>query len=565
MNETIAAILAILPILVTAIFLVGFRWPASKAMPLSYLTVVLVAWLYWQVDTLQIAAASIKGLVETLSLLYIIFGAILLLNTMIESGGLSMIRTGFIEITPDRRIQAIIVAWLFGSFIEGSAGFGTPAAVCVPLLVGLGFPAKAAVVCGMLIQCTPVSFGAVGTPILVGVKGGLSGTESVVEYAQQMGLSNWEQLLPVIGHRVAILHATIGTFVPLIMVAILTRFFGENRSWRDGLRVWKFAIFAALAMTIPYVVISHPRVLGPEFPSLLGALTGLAIVVPAAKRGFLIPKEKPWDFPDASLWEANWIGQQAIKLDAPPSGMTLRQAWFPYLLIAFLLVLTRLPYFSLGDFLKSWQVPSDNSLLANLFGTSVTVKPIQFLYLPGTVFIVASLVAIRLHRMRFDAVQRSFRNAVGMVRNASVALLFSVPMVQVFIYSGDGKLGLDAMPNLLANVVAGTAGNAWPAFSSFMGGVGAFIAGSNTISNMMFSQFQFSVAQHIGANPLWVVALQAVGGAAGNVICVHNVVSACAVVGFIGREGEVIRMTSMMFIYYILMAAILGVCIVGVS
>ena len=163
--------------------------------------------------------------------------------------------------------------------------------------------------------------------------------------------------------------------------------------------------------------------------------------------------------------------------------------------------------------------------------------------------------------MSTPAMLRSVNQSLRMVGSASVALLFSVPMVQVFIHSGDGLSGLDSMPNVLAGVVAEMAGSLWPAFASMLGGVGAFVAGSNTISNMMFSQFQFAVAQQVGAEPMWVVALQAVGGAAGNVICVHNVVSACAVVGFIGREGEVIRLTLLMFIYYIAMAAVLGLCI----
>lgn len=562
MNDASAAVIALLPILVTACLLVGFRWPASRAMPLSYLSVVLVAIWYWQVDVAQVTAATLKGLVVTCSLLYIIFGAILLLNTMIQSGGLSVIRQGFTEISPDRRVQAIIVAWLFGSFIEGSAGFGTPAAVCVPLLVGLGFPAKAAVVCGMMIQCTPVSFGAVGTPILVGVKDGLGGTESVVEYSQSLGLTDWTQLLPLIGHRVASLHAIIGTLVPLLMISVLTRFFGEKRSWSEGLGLWKFAIFAALAMTIPYVVISHPLVLGPEFPSLLGALIGLAIVIPAARSGFLISNQAPWEFPKSSQWESSWVGKYEIQLEVPPPWMTLRRAWVPYLVIAALLVLTRLPGFSLGRWVKSFKFPSEQASWENLLGTSVTVPSVEILYLPGTVFILASLLAIPLHRMRWQAVQRSFLCSTKMVTKASVALLFSVPMVQVFIHSGGGATGLSTMPDVLAGVVAEAAGSAWPVFASFVGGIGAFIAGSNTISNMMFSQFQFTVAQQIGADPLWVVALQAVGGAAGNVICVHNVVSACAVVGFIGREGEVIRLTLLMFVFYVVMAAFLGLLIV---
>ena len=558
MNETFAAVLALLPIFVTALLLVGFRWPAARAMPLSYLSVVFVAIWYWQVDAAQVTAATLKGLVVTGSLLYIIFGAILLLNTLVQSGGLSVIRQGFTEISPDRRVQVIIVAWLFGSFIEGSAGFGTPAAVCVPLLVGLGFPAKAAVVCGMMIQCTPVSFGAVGTPILVGVKNGLGGTESVVGYSESIGLTDWTELLPIIGHRVASLHAIIGTLVPLLMVSVLTRFFGGNRSWREGFRLWKFAVFAALSMTIPYVVISHPRVLGPEFPSLLGALIGLAIVVPAASLRFLIPDEAPWDFPDASKWESSWFGKHEVELETPPPWMNLTLAWLPYLVIAALLVLTRLPNYELGSWIKSFNFPSDPTLWENVLGTSITIQQVKILYLPGTIFILSSLLAIPLHRMGREAVRRSVFHSTKMVGKASAALLFSVPMVQVFIHSGDGATGLSTMPDVLAGVVAEMTGAAWPVFSSFVGGVGAFIAGSNTISNMMFSQFQFTVAQQIGADPLWVVALQAVGGAAGNVICVHNVVSACAVVGFVGREGEVIRLTLLMFGFYIMMAAILG-------
>ena len=141
MPEFLSPLLSLSPIVVVAIFLVGLRWSAAKAMPLAYATAVLVAYFYWQVSATQITAASLKGLVVTFQLLFIIFGAILLLNTLTESGGLSVIRKGFTNVSPDRRVQVIIIAWLFGSFIEGSAGFGTPAAVCVPLLVGLGFPA----------------------------------------------------------------------------------------------------------------------------------------------------------------------------------------------------------------------------------------------------------------------------------------------------------------------------------------------------------------------------------------------------------------------------------------
>ena len=145
---------------------------------------------------------------------------------------------------------------------------------------------------------------------------------------------------------------------------------------------------------------------------------------------------------------------------------------------------------------------------------------------------------------------------------ASVALIFTVPMVQVFINSNGGAAGYDRMPIELADGVAALAGGAWPMFATFIGGLGAFVAGSNTVSNMMFSSFQFGVGQRIGVDPAWIVALQAVGGAAGNMICVHNVVAASAVVGMLGREGLVIRQTFFPFVYYALFTASVGYFVV---
>ena len=282
-------LLALLPIITVAVFLVGLRWPASRAMPLSYLVAFLLALFVWQVPFVQVLAASVNGLIVTLTLLYIIFGAILLLNTLQESGAIRTIRQGFTDITPDRRVQVIIIAWLFGAFIEGSAGFGTPAAVAVPLLVGLGFPGMAAVTAGMIIQSTPVSFGAAGTPILVGVNTGLSAEPAIAEYAAGLGFAEWTDFLAFIGLKVAVLHAVAGTLIPLILVAFMTRFFGASRSLADGLRVWPFAIFAALAMTIPYFAAGY--FLGPEFPALIGSVVGLVIVVAAARSR--VPRAAP--------------------------------------------------------------------------------------------------------------------------------------------------------------------------------------------------------------------------------------------------------------------------------
>jgi len=563
-------ILSLLPIAAVALFLVVLRWPASRAMPLSYGVAVVLALGVWGVSAVQVAAATVNGLVVALTLLYIIFGAILLLNTLQQSGAIRTIREGFTSITPDRRIQVIIVAWLFGSFIEGASGFGTPAAVAVPLLVGLGFPGMAAVMSGMIIQSTPVSFGAMGTPILVGVNTGLSADAAIGVFATAGGYPVWSDFLAMIAVKVATLHTIAGTLVPLILVAFLTRFFGARRSFAEGLRIWKFALFAAFSMTLPYLFFAV--VLGPEFPALFGGLTGLAIVVLAARSGFLIPPpEEAWDFEPREKWDASWTGVIEVEDIGHRSGrMGLFRAWLPYVIVAALLVLTRLDRIPLTGItlpVKAWMQNSPFSSawlsapwlidLPNIFGTSVSGSA-QPLYLPGTIFIIVSFLTFFLHGIEPAAYARSWKRSLSTTAAASVALVFTVPMVQVFLNSGGGTSGFERMPIALADGVAGLVGGGWPIFAPFIGGIGAAVAGSNTVSNMMFSLFQFDMGQRIGVDPTWVVALQAVGGAAGNMICVHNVVAASAVVGLLGKEGAVIRLTLLPFVYYALLPGMIG-------
>lgn len=559
MNTAVLAFLALLPIVTVAVFLVGLRWPASRAMPLSYAVAIVLALAVWRVPATQVMAASINGLIVALTLLYIIFGAILLLNTLQESGAIKTIRQGFTDITPDRRVQVIIVAWLFGSFIEGSAGFGTPAAVAVPLLVGLGFPGMAAVMAGMIIQSTPVSFGALGTPILVGVNTGLSADPAIAEYAATLGYAEWADFLRFVGFRVAVLHAITGTLVPLILVSFMTRFFGRDKSFADGLRVWPFAIFAALSMTIPYVTAAY--LLGPEFPALIGSLVGLAIVVSSARAGFLLPRpDQSWEFDDKANWPSDWTGSVQIRDVTHHSGsMGLLKAWLPYVIVALLLLSSRMvdPF---RAFLQSWTLN-----WSGILGSTVNMNTVQPLYLPGTLFIVASLATLALHQIPGPAYRKAWTTSLKVSAAASMALVFTVPMVQVFLNTAGGTAGYDRMPIVLADGVASLTGGGWPIFAPFIGGIGAAVAGSNTVSNMMFSLFQFGMGERIAVDPTWIVALQAVGGAAGNMICVHNVVAASAVVGLLGREGAVIRLTLLPFVYYALLPGSIGYFLVWYS
>lgn len=559
MGIGLLSLIALLPILAVFLFLVVLQWPASKAMPVALVVTIATALFVWGTNGNVVAGAALNGVGTSLEIMFIVFGAVLLLNTVKESGAINTIRKGFIDISPDRRIQAIIIAWLFGAFIEGAAGFGTPAAIAAPLLVAIGFPAMAAVLVALIIQSTPVSFGAIGTPILVGVNGGLS-NQPTVESA--LAGAPFSEYLLQIAANVGLIHASVGFLIPLIMVAMLTRFFGKNRSFKEGLMVWKFALFAGLAFTLPYFIIS--KFLGPEFPSLLGALIGLFIVVPAAKAGLFVPNKKDlFDFEDRAKWEENWFGklnhEPAKEMANGKKPISLIMAWIPYVLVAGLLVISRtIP--EVKTFLTG---PTFTLDLQNFFNSGIGFKSTP-LYLPGTIFVVASLITFALHGMNGKDYAKAWKDSFKTALGAGIALVFAVPMIKIFINTTTDELA--SMPLVLAEGVSIIAGDLWPLFAPIIGALGAFIAGSNTFSNMMFSLFQFGTAEGIGLTAGGagvVVALQAVGGAAGNMICVHNVVAASATVGLVGQEGSLIRKALIPMTYYVLAAGALGMALIA--
>jgi lactate permease len=549
LNQGLLALLAAMPIIVAAVLLLRLHWSARRTMPFVYLTAVIIAFLVWRMPLPYLGASTIQGLVITFDILYIIFGAILLLNTLQHTGALATIRATFTRMSADRRVQVIIIAWLFGSFIEGASGFGTPAAIVGPLLLALGFPAMAAVMIGLMVQSTPVTFGALGTPLLIGVTGGLQ----TIEFNQQLGQAglDFPAYRQLIGAQAAIFHGIIGTFMPLFMVMMMTRFFGKERSWRPGLAIFPFAIFAGLAFTIPYTLTGV--FLGPEFPSLLGAIVGLIIVNYTVHRGFLIPKNT-WDFSDQAEWPGQWSGRmQSEPPDLDRKLMSVVLAWVPYALLALLLVLTRLPALGIGQALSSWLELSWENLLGTELRASTTP-----LYLPGTTLLVVSMVTWLIHRIDRSSLRAAVEESGRMLLGAGSVLVFTIPMVRVYINSNYNLTELPSMPIAMAEWSSAQVGMIWPLFAPTIGALGAFIAGSNTISNLMFSLFQYSVAERLLISGVTIIALQVVGAAAGNMIAIHNIVAASATVGLLGREGALLRLTLLPTIYYVLAAGLLG-------
>jgi len=565
MSVELLALIAAIPIALALALMVGFRWPATKAMPLAWLVTALAGVLVWQLPAGYIAALSIQGIITAIGILIIVFGAILILYTLRDSGGMETIQYGMQSISPDMRVQAIIIGYLFAAFIEGAAGFGTPAALAAPLLLALGFPPLAAAVICLVFNSFPVSFGAVGTPIIIGLTflRDLAG-EAVTTGAVGVNFTNYESFGMLIGQWATLMHLPMIFILPIFMLGFISRFFGPNRSWSEGFAAWKFCVFAAVAFSVPFLFFAW--FLGPEFPSLIGGLVGLGVVVWGAKRGFAVPKNT-WTFGSQKNWDPEWTGTVSTAAEGSTfeARMSQFKAWLPYVLIGIILVLTRIDELSL----KAW-LSSQTIAWKGILGYESVSSEIAYLYLPGTIpFMLVAILTIFIHGMSADKVKAAWVDSIKRMKNPAIALFFAVALVSIFRGSGIGDLALNpnaypSMPLAMAKALSELVGPAWPMFASFVGGLGAFITGSNTVSNLLFAEFQWGMATQLDLPRQIIVAAQVVGGAMGNMVCIHNIVAVCAVVGLSDREGAILRRTFWPFLLYGIVVGIVVIAMLNI-
>jgi lactate permease len=549
--ELLASI-ALLPIALALVLMVGLRWPATKAMPLAWLVTALAAVFIWKMPLGFVLASTLNGFGGAVNVLIIVFGAILILYTLRDSGGMETINCGFHGISRDRRIQVIIIATIFAAFLEGAAGFGTPAAITAPLLLSLGFPALAAAMVCLILNSFPVTFGAVGTPVWFGLKNLKPQVEAAIAAGQTGDITTFAAFLKVIGQWASMMHLPMIFILPLFVNMMLTRFFGQNKSWTEGLGAWKFSLFASTCFAVPYVATAF--LIGEEFPALLGGLIATALVVTAAKKGFLLP-EKSWDFGPQSTWDKEWTGDIATvdKCDFKAHMSQLR-AWMPYVLIGVILVLTRINDLPLKGWLNGISIA-----IPDILGYDTVDFSMKPLYLPGTIpFMLVAILTIFIHNMKADKVKAAWSDSIARMKNPAIALFFAVALVEIFKQSAHNTLGIPSMPLTMAETAANIAGKSWPMFASFVGALGAFITGSNTVSDLLFAEFQYATAGQLDIPRQIIVALQAVGGAMGNMVCIHNIVAASATVGLVGMEGMLIRRNAIPLFLYGSVVGILG-------
>ena len=548
------ALIAFIPIIVTVVLMVAFNWPAKRALPLAWILACVIAFAVWKMNIHDMAAYTITGFLSAFETLVIIFGAILIMNTLKRSGAMSAINGMFKGVTKDARILAIIIGWVFGAFIEGAAGFGTPAALAAPLLISVGFPPLAAAIVALICNSTPVCYGAVGTPTntaFATVKDAVAAGGADPD-TWKMALTKWSAISMAVG----------AFFIVFVAVCVLVKLFGKNKSFKDALPCIPFIIFTVAVFDIIYLLIA--TFIGPELVSLVAAVITLFVSIGAAKAGFLQPKET-WTFTPEETWDRSWLSTTEVP-EPKVSDMPLLKAFTPYIIIIAILVATR----ECQNVGMGWA----SAMKAFTIGTgkSGVILGLNWnwaiLWNPGVIFIIVALLTIVIQGMKGSEVSGAWKDTGKQVSGAAIALLFGVAMVNIFRYTNVSSDVMDgSMLLIMARGLAALAGKAYVIVAPLIGVLGAFMSGSNTVSNTLFSSLQFETATILAMPQVFIVALQNNGGAIGNMVCVNNVVSACATTGTIGNEGKIIRTNIVPCIIYCAIVVIVlgGAMLMGIN
>ncbi|MDO5441189.1 MAG: L-lactate permease [Bacillota bacterium] len=547
------ALIAFIPLLVTIVLMIGFNWPAKRALPLAWLLSMIVAAIFWKMSVKNMIAYTITGFLSAFETLVIIFGAILIMNTLSRSGAMAAINGMFKGVTKDIRILAVIIGFTFGAFIEGAAGFGTPAALAAPLLISVGFPPLAAAIVALEYNSVPVCYGAVGTPTntaFTTVRDAVAGIIANGDIADP-AVEAWKMDLTF---TTAICHAVGIFFITIFGVGILCKMFGPNKKFSDCVPAIPFCIFTGVVFDVVYLAIA--KFIGPELVSLVAALVTLVVTIITSKAGFLIPKT-PLEFENKDKWDKSWLSTTEVP-EPKVSDMPLAKAFTPYIIIILILVITRV--------CQNRGVALFNSMKTFTIGTGASgiILGLNWnwavLWSPGIVFILVALLTIAIHGMKSDEVKGAWKDTGTMVKGAAIALLFGVAMVNIFRYTnvGEGCPMDGSMLYVMALGLAKIFQGAYIIIAPIIGVLGAFMSGSNTVSNTLFSSLQFETATLVAIPQVCIVALQNLGGAIGNMVCVNNVVSATATTGTVGNEGKIIKTNALpCFLYCVLVVVVM--------
>ena len=512
-NIWLSSLIAALPILFFFFALIKLKLKGYIAATITVGIALLVALFFYQMPADRAFASIIYGFFYGLwPIAWIIIAAVFVYKISVKTGQFDIIRSSILSITPDQRLQMLIVGFCFGAFLEGAAGFGAPVAITAALLVGLGFnPLYAAGLC-LIVNTAPVAFGAMGIPIIVA--------------GQVTGLDSFE-----IGQMV-------GRQLPFLTIIVLFWIMAIMDGWRGIKETWPAVVVAGGSFAVAQYLSSN--FIGPELPDIISSLVSLVCLttflrVWQPKRIFRF-NDVGASVTDQTLARQNYTAKQVVR------------AWMPFIFLTATVTIWSIPPFkalfakggALQDWVFNFSVPLLDKLVAKMPPVVAESMPYAAIYkldwlsATGTAIMVAAVISVIYLRMKPQAAVATFFSTMK-----ELALpIYSIGMVLAFAFISNYS-GLSAT---LALALAHT-GDAFTFFSPFLGWLGVFLTGSDTSSNALFAALQATTAQQIGVSDVLLVAANTTGGVTGKMISPQSIAIACAAVGLVGKESDLFRFT----------------------
>ncbi len=532
----LSAAAALIPIVFFFLALAVFRLKGHIAGSITLVLSVLVAIFAFQMPADMALAAAGYGFAYGLwPIAWIIVAAVFLYKLTVKSGQFEIIRSSVMSITDDERLQVLLIAFCFGAFLEGAAGFGAPVAITAALLVGLGLnPLYAAGLC-LIANTAPVAFGALGIPVIVA--GQVSGID-----AFKIGAMAGRQL------------PFLSLFVPFWLMFMM-----------DGLKgvkeTWPAALVAGSTFGVTQYLTSN--YIGPELPDITSALVSMVSLT------LFLKVWQPQRAADSAvissggaaiLGSPGGFGQPRTSVKSPYTLGQIVKAWSPFLILTVMVTIWTLkPFkamFAAGGAMQAWTfnfpIPHLDQLVMKTapIVANATAMPAVYKFdliaASGTAILFSAILAMFVLRITPGTGLTTFKETLKELRWA----IISIGMVLAFAF----VMNFSGMSSTLALVLAGT-GAAFPFFSPFLGWLGVFLTGSDTSSNALFGSLQATTAHQVGVSDVLMVAANSTGGVTGKMISPQSIAVACAATGLVGKESDLFRFTLKHSIFF---ATIIG-------
>ena len=524
-NMFISTALAAVPVVVMLVALGFLHIKAHIAAGLGLLAAVAVAvFAYGMPADLAGRAAMYGGFTGLLPIGWIVLNIIFLQQMCEANGSFKVLQDSLSGITEDRRLQLLLIAFCFGAFFEGAAGFGTPVAVTAGILIGLGFSPLAASGLSLIANTAPVAFGALGTPVIT--------------------------LAKVHGYDLMEVTAMIGRQLPffslLVPFWLIWAFAGRKVMWE----IWPAILVTGLSFAIPQYLVSN--FIGPELVDIIAALVSMVSLVAFLR---VWQPKKVWTSPSLKGHESDGGQAKPATLVTQHSRAELLRAWTPWLILTVFVFVWGLP--PVKDFLNSLFAPKfaiDG--LHNLIEKVPPVVPtphkeaavyvLNLLSATGTGILLSAIVGALV--MKFNPVEivRQWLRTLWLVRYSLVTIVLMLALGTLTRFSGtDTTLGL---------AFAGT-GVFYPFFGTLMGWIGVAMTGSDTASNVLFGGMQKVAAEQLGLSPNLMGAANSSGGVMGKMIDAQSIVVASTATRWFNHEGDILR--------YVFFHSIALACLVG--